>query len=223
MDETVKSANAARRKFIFQASGIAGAAWMQAQWPSLVAAAQHAHQAIQSKQSAKFQVLTSEQAREVEAIAARILPTDELPGATEAGVVYFIDHALKTFASETRPVYEKGLVSVNELTAKMFPGVQRFSAATTGQQDKILTALEEAELDPKAPMRRASVMVTPDFLQTIWAHTIFGFLVDPEGGGNRDYAGWKVIGRDPAHSFSSPFGFYDQGYPGWQPAETEKK
>ena len=55
-----------------------------------------------------FEVFTPEQAKEVEAIAARIIPTDELPGATEAGVVYFIDRALKTFASDNLPLYHNG-------------------------------------------------------------------------------------------------------------------
>jgi hypothetical protein len=27
-----------------------------------------------------------------------------------------------------------------------------------------------------------------------------------------------VIGREPAHSFQPPFGYYDKDYPGWQPA-----
>src|SRR6516164_11532532 len=112
MDEMLKRTNETPCEFLFQVSGIAGAAWVQAQWPSLVAAAQHAHQAVQSKQPVKFEVFTSEQAREVEAIAARIIPTDELPGATEAGVVYFIDRALKTFASDNLPRYQTGLVDV---------------------------------------------------------------------------------------------------------------
>src|SRR6516162_11117505 len=169
--------NSERRDFLLQLSGIAGTAWISAQWPTMVAAAQHAHQAAASQQS--FEVLTPEQAKEVAAIAARIIPTDELPGATEAGVVYFIDRALKTFASDTLALYQKGLPGMNDLTAEMFPGVVRFSAATPEQQDKILKALEEEGHGPKAPTRRASTMVTPDFLQTIWAHTIFGFLVDP--------------------------------------------
>ncbi len=64
-----------------------------------------------------------------------------------------------------------------------------------------------------------------DFLRTLRFDTICGFLVDPEGGGNRDFAGWKAIGRDPAHNFAPPFGFYDKDYSGWKPtpAETEKK
>ena len=208
-----------------QAGGLAAAAWVQAQWPSVMAAAQRAHQALRSTQPPKFEVLTAEQAQEVTAIAARILPTDELPGATEAGVVYFIDHALKTFASDAVPLYQQGLVLVNQLTSEKYPGVPRFSAASSEQQDEILAALQKDQPKEKRPTRRNSYIQSSDFIQVIWVHTIWGFLVDPDGGGNRDFAGWKVIDRDPAHSFTPPFGFYDQGYPGWQPAaqETEKK
>jgi hypothetical protein len=211
--------NSARRDFLLHLGGVAGTAWISAQWPAIVAAAQHAHQAAASKQA--LEVLTPGQAREVQAIAARIIPTDELPGATEAGVVYFIDRALKTFAHDTLPLYQKGLRDVNQAATEMFPDVKSFSAATPDQQDKLL-----AEIFPDAtPQTRASRQNTiapgNEFLETIWYHTICGFLVDPEGGGNRDFAGWKVIDRDPAHSFTPPFGFYDRDYPGWQPAPGE--
>ena len=185
----------------------------------MVAAAQHAHQAAAAGQT--FEVLTPEQAKEVEAIAARLIPTDELPGATEAGVVYFIDRALKTFASDNLHQYQTGLAEVNHLTAQMFPGVNTFSAATADQQDKILTELSATQLSSTSPRRRNSAPAPSGFLQTILFDTVCGFLVDPEGGGNRDFAGWKVIGRDPAHSFSPPFGYYDKDYPGWQPLSTE--
>jgi hypothetical protein len=34
-----------------------------------------------------------------------------------------------------------------------------------------------------------------------------------------------VVGRDPDHTFSPPYGYYDKNYPGWQAAkaEAEKK
>ena len=32
------------------------------------------------------------------------------------------------------------------------------------------------------------------FFEAVRFHTIIGFLADPKYGGNRDYAGWKVIG-----------------------------
>ena len=42
-----------------------------------------------------------------------------------------------------------------------------------------------------------------DFFEAIRAHTVAAFLIDPESeyGGNRGGVGWKLIGRDPAHSF----------------------
>jgi gluconate 2-dehydrogenase gamma chain len=221
----MKSIDSDRRNFLLAVGGAAAAAWVNAQWPAMAAAAQHAHQAASSNQTVKFEVLTPEQAKEVTAIAARIIPTDEEPGATEAGVVYFIDRALKTFWSDQRAAYEAGLKGVNQLTSDMFPGVQRFSAASVEQQDKLLSELSKDQPKPTRGRRFVGDTAT-DFFQIIWFHTLAGFLVDPEGGGNRDYVGWKVIGRDPAHIFSPPFGYYDKDYPGWQPttaAETEKK
>jgi gluconate 2-dehydrogenase gamma chain len=220
----MKTAQAARRDFLFQAGGAAGAVWLSAQWPAVVSAGQHAHKAANSANPTKFEVLTPEQARQVEALASQIIPTDDLPGAREAGVVYFIDRALKTFASDTLPVYQKGLVELNQATAEKYPGVKTFADASPEQQEKLLTELTENDHATSGLSRRPQ-LVSGDFFQTIWQHTIYGFLVDPEGGGNRDHAGWKVIGRDPAHSFSPPFGFYDKDYPGWQaaPPETGKK
>jgi gluconate 2-dehydrogenase gamma chain len=216
----MNSDNPNRRDFLLRFGGLAGAALLQVQWPAVVAAAQHAHEAMKSPQGQKFQVLTAEQAREVDAISARIIPTDEQPGAREAGVVYFIDIALHTFASELRPVYEKGIAEVNKLTAQHFSGVARFSDATPEQQDQILKELAERQKVAEKRFGRPPD-AEPDFFQIITYHTAFGYLVDPEGGGNRNYVGWKAIGRDPAHSFAPPFGFYDKDYPGWQPGGHE--
>jgi gluconate 2-dehydrogenase subunit 3-like protein len=221
----MNSFHPARRDFLQLLGGTAGAAWLTAQWPAVLSAAQHAHDATKGKQPTTFEVLTPDQARELDAITACIIPTNETPGAREAGVVFFIDRALKTFASEDLPRYRQGLVAIQKFTADSFPGVPGFSAASAEQQQKILTDLyAELDLHQGVP-RRGVPSGTSEFLQTLHFHTIFGFLVDPEGGGNRDFVGWKLIGRDPEHSFSPPFGFYDKDYPGWQPVpgEMDKK
>jgi gluconate 2-dehydrogenase subunit 3-like protein len=220
----MKSTLEARRDFLLQAGGLAGTAWISAQWPAVLAAAQHSHQAVKAKGSQVFEVLTPDQAKQIDAISSQIIPSDELPGAHEAGVVYFIDRALKTFASHTRPVYEKGLADVAKVTAELFPGVRTISDATPEQKQQIVAELM-SEMNPRPGPRRSTVALNADFPQTIWIHTLWGFLLDPEAGANRDYVGWKVIGRDPAHSFSPPFGFYDKDYPGWQASapETDKR
>jgi len=216
----MNSFDSARRNFLQLLGGTAGAAWLTANWPALVSAAEHAHQAAKSDHSA-LEVFTADQAREVEALAACIIPSDATGGAREAGVVYFIDRALKTFFSEAVPVYQKGLEAVQKSTAELFPGVPRFSAATEEQKLKIFSQIAEESERPESGARRLAPGASPDFFQTLRVHTIFGYLVDPEGGGNRDYAGWKAIGRDPSHGFSAPFGFYDKDYPGWQPVSGE--
>jgi gluconate 2-dehydrogenase gamma chain len=220
----MKSTLEARRNFLLQAGGLAGAAWISAQWPAILAAAQHSHQAVKAKGSQAFEVLTPDQAKQIDAISSQIIPADELPGAHEAGVVYFIDRALKTFASDTRPVYERGLADVAKITAELFPGVRTIGDATPEQQQQVVAELM-SEMNPRPGARRSTVALNADFPQTIWIHTLFGFLLDPEAGANRDYVGWKVIGRDPAHSFSPPFGFYDKDYPGWQASSpgTDKR
>jgi gluconate 2-dehydrogenase gamma chain len=212
-----------RRNFLLQAGGVAGAAWMTAQWPAIVAAADHAHQAANAKQPTKFEVLTPEQARQVEAVASQIIPTDDTPGAREAGVVHFIDRALKTFASGAVPVYEKGIVHLNELTTANCPGVKSFADASAEQQEAVLEKLVEES--GNGGYRWMGAGNSSNFFETIRLHTIWGFLADPSAGGNRDYAGWKAIGRDPEFTFSAPFGYYDKNYPGWQAAkaEAEKK
>ncbi len=210
----------ARREFLLQAGGATAAALLASHWPAIVAAAQHAHESAKSSK-ATFDVLTPEQARQVEAIAAVIIPSDDLPGAREAGVVFFIDRALKTFASEERPTYEKGIADLQKLTVETFPGVKTFADASHDQKEKLIAVLAPSLEHAEGRQRRSLQRASADFLPTIWQHTVLGFLADPVAGGNKDYAGWKVIGRDPSHSFSPPFGFYDKDYPGWQPASAD--
>jgi len=40
-------------------------------------------------------------------------------------------------------------------------------------------------------------------------HTILGFFGHPSYGGNRDLAGWKLIGFEDRYQFEPPFGYYD--------------
>jgi Gluconate 2-dehydrogenase subunit 3 len=207
-----------RRHFLAQ--GLAGfsAAWVSTHWPALVSAAGHAHAQAKSSTPPKFEFFTPEEAAEVIAISSRIIPTTDTPGAHEAGVVFFIDRALVTFAKENQTAYRDGLPSLQARVRELFPGADKFSVATPEQQDKILESLDEQSArkgrNPFRPLAGAK-----SFFETIRVDTIMGFLIDPDSDkkGNRDAVGWKVIGRDPAHLFQPPFGYYDKDYPGWQP------
>ncbi len=59
-----------------------------------------------------LRALTAHQARLIDAIAARIFPTTDTPGAVEAGAVFYVDRALADAYPELLPFYSRGLRAV---------------------------------------------------------------------------------------------------------------
>jgi gluconate 2-dehydrogenase gamma chain len=206
-----------RRNFLTRAGAGLSAVWLSTHWTAVISAAEHAHQAAKSSAQPKFQFFSPEQAVEIDAVTARIIPSDDAPGAHEAGVVYFIDRALTTFAVDDQKTYREGLPSLQARVRELFPAVEKFSRATPEQQDQVLHSLDNNTGGGRR-MYRANANASP-FFETIRTHTIIGFLVDPDSGraGNRNGVGWKLIGRDRDHMFQPPFGYYDKDYAGWQP------
>src|SRR5579863_2689001 len=98
-----------RRDFLLRSCSSLTAVWVSAHWPALLSAASHARNAAKSPAAPKLEFFTADEAKEIDAITARIIPTDESPGAREAGAVYFIDRALTTFAIDDQGDYRKGL------------------------------------------------------------------------------------------------------------------
>jgi gluconate 2-dehydrogenase gamma chain len=213
--------DSSRRQFLLRTTTGLSAVWVSANWPALLAAADHAHRQANSPSPHKLEFFQPDEAVEIEAVAARIIPTDTTPGAREAGVVYFIDRALVTFAKDQQKFYRDGLPALQSLTRKMFPQLHKFSAAKPEQQDAILRSFgEPAQGFPNPFMSAADAT---DFFETLRAHTIAGFLIDPDTRGNPNGVGWKLIGRDREHTFQPPFGHYDKDYPGWQSAPAAAK
>jgi gluconate 2-dehydrogenase gamma chain len=212
-----------RRNFLVSATTGLGTAWLSANWPAALAASAHARSTVVSGVPPKFEFFSHQQAIEVAAIAARIIPSDDSPGATEAGAVYFIDRGLITIAPEAQPIYRDGLVQFREDIHEMFPAAEKFYTASIAQQEQFL----ESQDNPAALARRRNRPApgTPSFFETIRAHTIAAFLIDPESeyAGNRSGVGWQLLGREPAHAFQPPFGFYDKQYPGWSPSPAGEK
>jgi gluconate 2-dehydrogenase gamma chain len=214
-----------RRHFLSRGITSLSAVWASARWPALVAAAKHARHAAQSAAPPKFEFFTVEEAKEVEAISARIIPSDDTPGAREAGVVYFIDRGLTTFAVADQKTYREGLPELQARVTEMFPGVSKFFSLTPDQQDEVLHSLDDSGQQGQRQGRFRSRPGAGNFFETVRQHTIMGFLIDPDFGGNHDGVGWKVIGREREHMFQPPFGYYDKDYPGWESAAkaAEKK
>lgn len=142
-----------------------------------------------------MQFFPPEQAAEIDAAAAQIIPTDEAPGAREAKIIYFIDRALVTFDRDKQPFYIHGLKDLQAKTRERFPQAEKFSALAPAQQIQLLQAIEKTE-----------------FFELLRLHTIMGFLALPDYGGNHNEVGWKLIGFENKHTYSPPFGSYDAEY-----------
>lgn len=214
-----------RRHFLSRGIGSLSAVWAATHWPAVLAAAEHAHKAASSSAPPKFGFFTPEEAKEVDAIAARIIPSGDTPGAREAGTVYFIDRGLTTFAVEEQKAYREGLPELQARVTEMFPSVAKFSALTEDQQDELLHSFDDPSQQGQRQRRFRSRPGAGNFFETLRQHTIVAFLIDPDYGGNHDGVGWKVIGREREHMFQAPFGYYDKDYPGWEQAmkEADKK
>jgi gluconate 2-dehydrogenase gamma chain len=181
-----------RRAFLVESAMGLNAAWVAANYPGILAAQQFVRSATQKGQVPHLTVFTEAQAVEIEAMTARIIPTDDTPGAREAHCVYFIDRALATFAKNNQPAYVQGLQDLRTKTQQLFPGAKEFSALASEQQDKVLTEIEKTA-----------------FFNLVRTHTVIGFFARPEHGGNFEKIGWKLIGYDDSLNHKPPFGYYD--------------
>ncbi len=120
------------------------------------------------------------QARTVEAIAERIIPRDDAPGATDAGVLYYIDRALAGDLRRHRKKYIGGLRLVDQVSGEKYK--KSFVGLTWDQQTEVLKSLE------------AGAGLGAEWFNLIRLHTMEGFYGDPRYGGNRDYVSWKMLG-----------------------------
>ena len=98
-----------------------------------VAAQEHAQKVAKSGKPGKLGFFSAEQGAEVESVAAQIVPTDDTPGAREAGCLYFIDRALTTFDVKKQSVYTEGLGVLQTKTKELFPSGGKFSAFSAPQ------------------------------------------------------------------------------------------
>ncbi len=185
---------ATRREFLGSSGALMGSAWVAFHLPAIRAAAAHARNAL-ARGVTSFEVLTAEEAAELDAIAMQILPTDDTPGAHEAGVVHFMDRALGTFAYQLLSGIREGLEDLHGRIATHSAVARRFHDLDDDEQKTLLREIEK----------------TP-FFGGVRFLTVAGMFADPSYGGNRDRVGWTLIGFDGHFAHQPPFGYYDRAY-----------
>lgn len=175
------------RRSVLRAAGTLGStALLGLGAPALNALASAAVQARDT--GVGFTTLGAAEARDFAAIAARIIPTTDTPGASEAGVIHFFDLAFADDMRDALPAARDGLAALN---ARLRDG--GFATLAETEQDAALTAIE-----------------SEPFFELMRVMTLFGYFAMSRHGGNREHVGWKLIAFDGHHgAWRPPFGYYD--------------
>jgi gluconate 2-dehydrogenase gamma chain len=170
-----------------------------------------------------YRFFTPEEAAFIEAAVDRLIPPEpDWPGAREAGVPNYIDLQLAGpygqgdhmfLGGPIKPGtpgqgYQLGLspaqvyrTSLTAILGRIRAAGASFADASPQEQDELLARLESGEEDLDG-------VPSAIFFETLLANTIEGYFADPAYGGNRDMAGWRMIGFPGA--YAAYLGIYTQ-------------
>jgi gluconate 2-dehydrogenase gamma chain len=197
-----------RRAFIVGAVGagaVAGTALVQTAYaktqkakpqPPKTAEAPAANRAIETFDG-HGAFFSDELAATVAAFAERLMPgAPGKPGAHDANVLSYIDLALAGAYADQQDFYRRGLAQLDAYCRTAHN--QPFVKLSTAQQDEVIVALE---------LGKASEFTFPTaqaFFNTLRTHTMEGMFADPVYGGNKDFAGWKLVGFPGTQLYYTP-------------------
>jgi gluconate 2-dehydrogenase gamma chain len=202
-----------RRAFIVGAAGagaVAGTALVQAAYAKTTKAKQEKTPAAKSPAVVEAPAVhvaepfdghgvffNDEHGATVAAFAERLLPGEPgKPGATDANVLNYIDLALAGAYADQQDFYRRGLAGLDDHCRKTYQ--RSFVKLSYSQQDEVIGALEQGKAGGfEFPTAQA-------FFNTLRTHTLEGMFADPVYGGNRNFAGWQLVGFPGAQLFYTP-------------------
>ena len=189
--------DASRREFLVRAAVGAGAVAGAGLVPETHAQTREQDRKAKSETNASDQrhsngdapgaFLNHDQAATILAFTERLMPgAPGKPGARDAGVLNYIDLALAGAYADLQDFYRRGLAQLDAYCRKSYN--EPFVRLSAARQDEVITALEEG---------KAGGFTWPtaqEFFNTIRTHTMEGMFADPIYGGNKDFAGWRLVG-----------------------------
>jgi gluconate 2-dehydrogenase gamma chain len=132
-----------------------------------------------SRKRGNWEFFTEDEAATVAAICDQMIPADDFPSASQAGVLNYIDKQITRHYRRHQRAYRKGLQRVNQLSQQHCGKL--LAAATPTEQLQIVTSLEQSD--------------TP-FFELVRSHTFEGYYGSPRHGGNRNAVSWHMLGLD---------------------------
>jgi len=207
----MKDQGVGRREFL-KGAAVAGAASV-ASAPAILPEPASAQQAAAAAPTAAgYSFLNLEEAAFVETLVDHMVPADELsPKGTDIGINTYIDRALSSawgkgdrlymqgpwkvgvpsqgYQLPLTPaqLYSAGIEATNEHCRKAYGG-RTFDRLTEAQREEVLQGLSVGRIE------FASGLPSRVFWGTVYQSVMEGMFSDPIYGGNRNKAGWKLIG-----------------------------
>jgi gluconate 2-dehydrogenase gamma chain len=137
--------------------------------------------------SGQYAFFNDNNALAIAALTACIMPdAPGKPGARTAGVLNYMDLALAGAYADQQDFYRRGLTQLDDYCHANYK--HGFAALPPAQQDAVVGALADGKADGFTwPSAQA-------FFRTLRTHTMEGMFGDPVYGGNRNFAGWQLIG-----------------------------
>jgi gluconate 2-dehydrogenase gamma chain len=203
-----------RRTFLSQGAGALGLLLLSSLTPELIAQAkEHAQANAKADGPHTFRFLTQQEATDFEAFAAQIIPTDETPGAREAGAVYFADYVLSTINPEQQQDFRSAMALLRIAAAQEQPGVASFAALPVDKQIAVMKRMDKppdhlATDNSSSPQPSAQAKAAEAF-GNLRVTVLMGTFCDPSLGGNKSQIGWKLLGFNDQAYWAPPFGYYD--------------
>ncbi len=106
--------------------------------------------------------------------------------------MFFIDAALGSFMAGGADEFKQGLADLQQKATTVYPQHGKFSDLSFAEQTAVLESVEDTR-----------------FFTSVHFLTLGGMFTLPHYGGNRDNAGWDLLGFDHRHAWQPPFGYYD--------------
>ncbi len=125
------------------------------------------------------------------ALCEQIVPADEHGGgATEAGVIRYIDRQLVAVFDYDQVMYQRGIAALQSTC--MESNGMRFEQLGWDTQLEMLQRMEKGNLPPEhwydVDQQR--------FFRLVVSHAMQGFYGAPRHGGNRNYMSYRMMGLD---------------------------
>ena len=134
-----------------------------------------------------YRVFTDEEASCLIALCEQIIPADQDPGATDAGVINFIDKQTAERFPDDLPVYKQGISSLQAFCKAQHGKL--FEQLDNTTQIVIMKDLEQNKL----PEEHWGEQRQSSFFSLVLQRTMQGFYGAPRHGGNKDYVSYRMM------------------------------